>query len=326
MGSGRWLVWIGGALALLVVVIVAPWERAPEPEDAGTVRSRADDAPPSRVDGIEEPASLGGDERTVSRPTEPLPARVALSGVVVRADGGVVPAESFVELLTEEGDPAQFVIVGAGGAFELELELGAWTLVARAPGMRSAARGVDFDDALDELRLVLEPTATLLLCLLEPGGNASPSLEVFVTAPSGERVSTRTAPDGCARFDDLFLGVHRVAIGHALHPHVAAFELDVAPPLTRPDPIVLPALAELRVRVVDTSGTPVAGARVVAVARGGGMAEAESDAQGSAVLAALAVGRVVVQASSQPAGQGDASVELEPGTNAELVLQLRQRR
>jgi hypothetical protein len=268
--------------------------------------------------------------RSPARRTEPAADTAALG--TLRCELGVAPGASFpgrFECVARSS--AGETVVGESedpeGRLSLSLAPGTWEVHARAPGLASRVRSCDVQAGGPPAVFAEEllPVGTLRLCFEEEGAGPIDGLEVFLRASAGAATARSvTGPDGCARFDELFEGTYRVALGDPEFPTVAAWEIAFDTARPRPEVIVLPRLASLSVRVVDELGSPVAGARIEVLGRRGGRFRAITDMGGECSLSLVPTGLVRVVAVDKVHGSGDRASELSAGANPQLVVTLRR--
>lgn len=274
------------------------------------------------------PAVVAGEAEAVEMVLRPLG---TLRGRVVDEQGRAVagagvlarPSSDLPRRSGEKPTPT-----AADGSFTLAaVEPGAAAIEATAPGFQPAILDpveVPAGGEVSGLELVLEPAATVAGVVRTEDGEPVPRATVLSGEPNptifpfqGVRRSrhsfAQTAADGTFSLDGLRPGAQRLV---ARHPGLgeAVRDVDLALGRNRVD-LVLVSGHEISGRVVDGTGSPVAGAvletRVIADhgARYGQPRVARSDGDGTFRLTGVADGRY--ELSARAAGQGRSSLEIE---------------
>ncbi|MCB9898493.1 MAG: carboxypeptidase regulatory-like domain-containing protein [Planctomycetes bacterium] len=249
-------------------------------------------------------------------------ARVLLADVAraARVDAGATTARGAAALAGSDTDPAlaawealvgepdvERTLSDARGAFAfVAAGAGARVLLVEADGLLPARRDVPAD-ADAPLRVALEPPGDLVLQLVDAGGAAVDArvLAAYAHAgtPAGPWMSARSceivagdSPGRCF-VRGAGRGATRVVVEADGFPRQALDAPGVEPHRVREATLVLDDGARLDGRVVDPSGAPIAGARVVAtresspgwdaLARLAGPAPVATDADGRYALRVL---------------------------------------
>ncbi|HYU34497.1 MAG TPA: carboxypeptidase-like regulatory domain-containing protein [Thermoanaerobaculia bacterium] len=180
-------------------------------------------------------------------------------------------------------------VTDAAGRFTLAPLRADWyTVTAEAPGWQRIPplrRQTTLDHPVDPLRLVLEPAAFLVGKVVDPDGQPVAGAEITLAdEPAGKVPATSSGTDGAFRLDGLLPGRRTV---HVEHPDWVALSVDLALSAgeNRSDlTLAEPRRFDVRGRVVDPQGEPVAGATVGENTEGGVTGETTTSADGSFVL------------------------------------------
>jgi protocatechuate 3,4-dioxygenase beta subunit len=206
-------------------------------------------------------------------------------------------------------------------------------VILEAPGFARWAR--QFDAAPASIRVEMSSGIAVEGQVTAVRGRrdlAGASVELVA---EGHRKSAITSAQGKYRFDDVSPGRVHLTVSH---PEYARVELDVNVTSTgRADrafdvePIDLPDAGSVEGRVVDSSGTPVAGARVglgvvdtvVPVAVLSASASVLTRADGTFLLEHAPPGKVAVEAYSAATGRGRVTVVVDAGrTTSDVTIRL----
>lgn len=157
-------------------------------------------------------------------------------------------------------------------------------------------------------------------------GDGAPvgGLAVHVVGTNAQRVVGITDEFGVVALTGFAPGIHRISLGDSRYPLVPAIAVDIAPPVSRPPPIVVPPLASVNVRVVDEQGRAVPLATVEGFGIDGGHFEAEADLAGEHLATHLLAGLTRIFARHPDFGRGDRAVEAVPGETREVIVRLRR--
>jgi hypothetical protein len=231
------------------------------------------------------------------------------------------------------GDRAQGRrVVFEKGEREFALEgipLGGYQLRAEAKDMSGPAELLllarpDSHDVI--VHVALRPAAFVEGWVEDAAGAPVEGLPmVLEPLAGGEARSALTDARGGYRFDNVPDGEHRLSAGRPPSPLAAPLELAVLPPSLSVPRIVVPALGELEILVLDAFGQPVAGATVEGWGSGGGTVRETTDRMGSARARHLPAGRITLNAWS---GEGEArrigraTVELASAASARVEVHL----
>ncbi|HXV64851.1 MAG TPA: carboxypeptidase regulatory-like domain-containing protein [Vicinamibacteria bacterium] len=250
---------------------------------------------------------------------------VAVSGRVVEEETGEAVVRAFVSARPESSadwERGASTQTGADGRFELELEAGTFTLVARAEGFAPSERRLNVSDSgISEV--VLSLTAGLRITGRVSGTG---SLRIYAIEDSPDlstppmRMSfAMSVADGSFVLDGLARVRYNILAGEEL----AGFGVATGIPAGTEDvDIALRPAARLDVEVVDGEGTPVDEIAVAIVAVDGHKirgAQTATDRNGRASLAVPA-GSLHVKAANKDELEGIAVVTVMPGGRAELQM------
>jgi hypothetical protein len=268
-------------------------------------------------------------------------AGAALSGVPVRieADRGAPGDDPLPTIVPSDGAGA-FTAVVPAGAYRLSASRPGYVL-RRAPSVDTAAKGEPAKTVLELVR-----GARVFGRVVDPRGGAAAGARVRCLASAIEDLTVQSGPlplaaeaaampsgagralgttratvadrDGRFTIDDLIPGRYRVEVAHGGAEPLRSDEFALAPGDRRDvGKLALQPGFPVTGRVVDESGTPIAGARVV-VASGASPASAglfaASDASGQFALA-LPAGSYRLTASASGRGTAQVSVDVAAGSS-----------
>jgi Carboxypeptidase regulatory-like domain/PDZ domain len=181
------------------------------------------------------------------------------------------------------------------------------TMVALAGGPREVELVLDFEHRLD-VRVVDEAGAPV------------PNAELEIAGKDPLPIGARTGPDGTVRVRRLGSGPFTVtARANGLDPATERFVAEGASPR-----LVLKKLATIVAHVVDASGAPAAGARVlIAGASLWPARAADTDAAGTVRVASLATGTYAMRATRRlEASAIELGIAVKGGDSKDVTLQL----
>jgi hypothetical protein len=338
----RWQLLVVAVIVVVAAFLLVPrWRRpAPEPPAGSPAAARASPAPPSTpAPPPKAPPKPARAERLAARPAEPVAAAAPAPAAAPTAQEAPAPETAGGWVLgrvrsVQGGPVAHFSVNGRpvsdpDGVFRVEAPPdGTVKVVIRAEGFATAlvrAHDVRGEKVLPDV--VLERDVAALAEIVDaateaPVPDAHAALadqeEVEEAWASGEPMTRLVEPAATGRGGMLRLD--RVPSGHWLllvqHPD---YRLELAE-LRPPDQTTRVALhhgGSVSGRVVDASGQPLAGARVVAVSRSAlDATEGRSDAEGRFGFGPLHPGRYAVLAASPGASAqplGSFPVEVRDG-------------
>lgn len=159
--------------------------------------------------------------------------------------------------------------------------------------------------------------------VLDEAGATVADLQVSLLSVSkrGDR-TTRTDGAGRYLFDDLIDGDYQLVIGARHNPLVGPEDLSFQAPSLHYPLRRVPELGSVRVRAVDSSHFPIAGARVDGFAPDGGVLAGESGSEGYCVVGNLVPGRyrLSVRGVGDSVGRGTCTVSAGQQTELEIIV------
>ena len=159
--------------------------------------------------------------------------------------------------------------------------------------------------------------------VLDEAGATVADLQVSLLSVSkrGDR-TTRTDGAGRYLFDDLIDGDYQLVIGARHNPLVGPEDLSFQAPSLHYPLRRVPELGSVRVRAVDSSHFPIAGARVDGFAPDGGVLAGESGSEGYCVVGNLVPGRyrLSVRGVGDSVGRGTCTVSAGQQTELEIII------
>ncbi|HSF16198.1 MAG TPA: carboxypeptidase regulatory-like domain-containing protein [Vicinamibacteria bacterium] len=252
-------------------------------------------------------------------------AGVAVSGRVVGEETGEPVVRAFVSARPESSaDWARGASTqtGADGRFELELEAGTFTLVARAEGFAPNERRLNVGDSgISEVLLSLTAGLRITGRVSGTGSQRIYAIEdsLDLRTPPTRMSFAMSVPDGSFVLDGLARVRYNILAGEEL----AGFGVAAGIPAGAEDvDIVLRPAARLDVEVVDGEGAPVDEIAVAIVGVDGHKirgAQTATDGNGRASFAVPA-GSLHVKAANKDDLEGIAVVTVMPGGRAELQM------
>ncbi|MEQ1892124.1 MAG: carboxypeptidase-like regulatory domain-containing protein [Planctomycetota bacterium] len=240
---------------------------------------------------------------------------ISLRGTVRDERGNAVPGARVIahvgELLSKEA-PA------GDGLFEVgELPEGRWSLQVLADGYWTPSRSLIVDALTPPKDFVLRPAATIRGRVVDAEGRAVAGARLF----GGKPLTPNTLTDSEGRFSYAVnpgaLELLASAKGHSASLPLA-LTLDEGEQLADVVLTLRPACT-LLVRVTDTNGVPVLGAKVSIVGR---IADFATDARGIATLEGIPLGHFKLRTEADGFRRNEQEFDLEPGPAQTLDLVL----
>jgi hypothetical protein len=347
-GGGAAMVLVVALAALLVVGAVLLLWPAPDIETAAQPELSPRAAPERVAPRIDLPSL----ERTPSAPPAGDPERpppaypaelfsserfrgVGTLRVIARTAGDApFPREWHLAL-----EPSRVLIGGEhaerrrielrAGERELELAdlaLGGYELEAAAEGMSSESQQIMLarpDETLVVVHVVLRPAGFITGLVVDPHGEAVEELPILLEdVRTRERREARTDPAGRYLFEGVLDGEYILHLGSADSPLARARELSFQAPSMHVPVLEVPRLGSLVLRVVDSGGLEVSGARIQGYGSAGGRIEATTGNDGRATARFLPEGRYTVIAVREGVGRAHERVQLAAGETREVELRL----
>ena len=261
---------------------------------------------------------------------------VSLSGVVTDVSGGPIAGTRIdAAKLGGMARPDAAIatsVTGSDGRYRMTVSEGQLLVAARSPDYSPQARYVDIGPAGGTADFALVPGGVIEGLVVDdrskepvPGAIVlarRDSAAVVMAEPGGHRVVA--GPDGRFRIGGLPPGAYELGAHHenrrSKSPTMVG--LGVAEQVTEVR-ILVGVGAVIRGTVVDDQGTPVAGAKVSALAEGG-EAEAPSDARGAFVIEGLTAGQYTLVAASDAFVPADGTpVELADKDLDHVIVRMR---
>jgi hypothetical protein len=209
-----------------------------------------------------------------------------------------------------------------------DLALGGYDVRAEAQGMCSLVQQQLFSKPNDVdvvMQVELYPAGFLAGRVIDAHSQAVEGLPVALESKTDRaRREVLTDPAGNYVFESVTDGDYWLFAGNPdaplAPPRDVAF---LAPTLHMPD-IEVPVLGEVSVRVVTSSGAPVADAKVECFGNAGGRGALVTDVNGRALARFLPAGTVRFVASTSSGAVGREQFDLEPGARGEIEIKVRE--
>jgi protocatechuate 3,4-dioxygenase beta subunit len=256
-------------------------------------------------------------------------AEASVSGIVVRRESGEPVADVRLALVAREpqGKWAGSGTSGPDGRFTITAEPGEYQLRAEGAGWRAATVPVTVaSGGSPEVRVEMEPGATLTGRVVDEGGRGVPGVDVEAAGAEAEDTAwTNALGDGTFRVDGLGAGPYTLVAGSAL----AGFAVRGGiVPGEEPVTLRLEPAGRIAVRVLREDGRPVKDAYPSVRAVGGlhvelmGLASGPTNESGVSELPAPA-GTVEVEVRDQ-AATGRATVTVRPRETVPLDVVVKE--
>ena len=346
-GRAGWLLLALVAVGALLAALWWPREQAPgdgaSPALARPQQTATPDVPPTS-----EPESRGAREAsTPDSPAPPSPVAAAADGtgrirgeLLVRGHAAEVPPNAWTLVIEpsrtlvarETADTRVVELAGDRLTFdETGLAFGGYDVFARAEGWNGPRQGVLLSRSTPHVYVLLDlvPAGELSGSVRDSEGLPVEGLELVAVDEAGapER-RAHTDAGGRYLFRDLPDGEYTLYPGGRSAPIVEPVRLSFRAPGMALDPIEVPRLASLRIRVVDANGAAVAEARVSGFGQEGGYLDVTTNPFGEATAHALKPGRWSLRTAVPDRGSAVATHELAApdgsgGPPPEVVLELR---
>lgn len=312
-----------GTLVLLAVVTTSDRPAAPDPVAPPTPPSVGIPAPNgSSAEPLEAPHDAGDvEERAATTPPAATPeirpeALPTLADLVVRArrpDGELARAWTLeiddVALVTRSHTAPRTRVDVDDVEYRVRLRANTvHKLAAFARGYASESRSVTPVPGTDPLvvELALNPAGEVHVLVHDDSGRAVPGLPLCLRAdldpahPASLPLDLMATADahGAATFPSVPPGAWTLIAGDRASPLARRTGIAVTTAALTLDPLRLPALYPLALRVEDADGRPVARAELTARGTNGGSFEIETDVDGLARVEGLPAGRFRVFAAT----------------------------
>jgi Carboxypeptidase regulatory-like domain len=185
------------------------------------------------------------------------------------------------------------------------------------------------DAAHPPLNLQAQPFGAIRGTVMDPSGAVVPSAKVTVTnEQTGEQRTTTTTQSGDFRISPLPLGEYKVRIERA---HFAVSERKVSVGVGQESTlnIVLflgsgqPTVGTLKIKLIDTNGSVVAGATVTILAKSGRTIVSDVADQNGSYETTAVNGDYTIKATSGTSRHAEKKVRVKSGETKEVKLTLR---
>jgi protocatechuate 3,4-dioxygenase beta subunit len=253
----------------------------------------------------------------------------SVSGIVVDESSGGPIDNAYVGAAPEKGDLYGGGSTGPDGRFAFDVDPGHYRLSARAKDYAPSQSDLDVGaGGVSDLRIELSRGGSIEGKVVDSSGRPVADLTVLAllaAAPQPAVERTRNQSDGTFRLNGLREGAYNLATG------VEAIGFAIRPQVTPGGDAVVMTLrpgGRVRVRAVDESGAPVAGAYPFVRSVSGVRVRLpptgtpETDERGESELPCPA-GEVEIEVANEK-GSGTASAKVTPGATVLLPILLRK--
>ena len=338
--AGRSLVLVSFALALAFglgyLLLSEPKAVTPTPGGATPDLAGAETEVPAQ----EPAAPLRDSSARTAEPTPPEPngvsAQRASSLDPPTGDRGRLRGELLIRAGDRAGPPESWTLViepsriyrGTGAAItrrvlikgtdlmfdERDLPFGGYDLYAQAPGWNSRRQSVQLSERANSAYVLLEliPAGTLSGSIQDTEGLPFEGLSIFLEPVNSETNQRRTESslDGTFSFPKLPDGSYRLLLGSATNPMVEPTSIAFKAPGFGLEPIQLPRLGGVVLRVLDPFGVAVPRAQITGYGDQGGEIDLLTDAFGEVRTVGLLPGRWTFRSQVENIGAAVLSVQV----------------